>query len=59
MDMALRRSYGKALAKLTHQQSRSLFVRDLMGFVDGLDEDFKNRVLTRMDPGRVISLRAF
>ena len=59
MDMALRRSYGKVLVKLTQQRSRFLFVRDLMGFVDRLDEDFKNRVLTRMDPGRVISLRAF
>ena len=59
MDMALRRSYEKVLVKLTQQRSRFLFVRDLMGFVDGLDEDFKNRVLTRMDPGRVISLKAF
>ena len=59
VSLALRRSYGKALLKLKHQRSRSFFVRDVLGFVDALDGDFKKRVLMGMDPGRVISLKAF
>lgn len=59
VEFGLRRSYGKARRQFERAQRRALFLRDLKGFISQLPVDVQKRFLTRMDPGRVISLLAF
>ena len=58
-EFGLRRGYGLARRQLQRAQKRALFVRDLREFISQLPADVRERFLTRMDPGRVISLLHF
>ena len=54
-----RRAYGRALRSVTDRRSRANEVRELKRFIQSFEVGFRRRLLTGLDPARVVSLQAF